>query len=163
MFWLSYECFSILCNVFLLKSAISSHNSCSDCTTSLMTHLTILYWKGFGQERILTIYTPPPLLKGASTQTSFLPVVAFPFLVHLAWVFKHTPIIIVTYSFIQTQTTHLTYYSTKSHFYFFINFFRLLLFQTSKFCENYKALTKFSDMSKVKLSEIRYYLTKTHL
>ena len=90
MFWVSYECFSILCNVFLLKSAISSHNSCSDCTTSLMTHLTISYWKGFGQERILTIYTPPPLLKGASTQTSFLPVVAFPFLVHLAWVFKHT-------------------------------------------------------------------------
>ena len=28
MFWLSYECFSILCNAFLLKSAISSHNSC---------------------------------------------------------------------------------------------------------------------------------------
>ena len=27
MFWLSYECFSILCNAFLLKSAISSHNS----------------------------------------------------------------------------------------------------------------------------------------
>ena len=29
MFWLSYECFSILCNAFLLKSAISSHNSCA--------------------------------------------------------------------------------------------------------------------------------------
>ena len=28
MLWLSYECFSILCNVFLLKSAISSLNSC---------------------------------------------------------------------------------------------------------------------------------------
>ena len=27
MFWLSYECFSILCNAFLLKSAISSHNN----------------------------------------------------------------------------------------------------------------------------------------
>ena len=27
MFWLSYECFSMLCNAFLLKSAISSHNS----------------------------------------------------------------------------------------------------------------------------------------
>ena len=25
MFWLSYECFSILCNAFLLKSAISNH------------------------------------------------------------------------------------------------------------------------------------------
>ena len=30
MFWLSYECFSILCHAFLLKSAISSHNSCDD-------------------------------------------------------------------------------------------------------------------------------------
>ena len=29
VFWLSYECFSILCNTFLLKSAISSHNSCA--------------------------------------------------------------------------------------------------------------------------------------
>ena len=29
MFWLSYECFSILRNAFLLKSAISSHNSCA--------------------------------------------------------------------------------------------------------------------------------------
>ena len=28
MLWLSYESFSILCNAFLLKSAISSHNSC---------------------------------------------------------------------------------------------------------------------------------------
>ena len=28
MFWLSYEYFSMLCNAFLLKSAISSHNSC---------------------------------------------------------------------------------------------------------------------------------------
>ena len=28
MFWLSYECFSLLCNAFLLKSAISSHSSC---------------------------------------------------------------------------------------------------------------------------------------
>ena len=28
MFWLSYECFSIFRNAFLLKSAISSHNSC---------------------------------------------------------------------------------------------------------------------------------------
>ena len=27
-FWLSYECFSILCYAFLLKSVISSHNSC---------------------------------------------------------------------------------------------------------------------------------------
>ena len=28
MFWLSYECFSILYDAFLLKSVISSHNSC---------------------------------------------------------------------------------------------------------------------------------------
>ena len=33
MFWLSYKCFSILCNAFLLKSAISSHNSC-ECNKS---------------------------------------------------------------------------------------------------------------------------------
>ena len=32
MFWLSYECFSIFRNAFLLKSAISSHNSCVECT-----------------------------------------------------------------------------------------------------------------------------------
>ena len=34
MFWLSYECFSILCNAFLLKSAISSHNSCGKAPDS---------------------------------------------------------------------------------------------------------------------------------
>ena len=28
MVWLSYECFSIFCNAFLLKSVISTHNSC---------------------------------------------------------------------------------------------------------------------------------------
>ena len=28
MFWLSYECFSILLDAFLLKSVISCHNSC---------------------------------------------------------------------------------------------------------------------------------------
>ena len=29
MFWLTYECFSIMCDAFLLKSVISSHNSCA--------------------------------------------------------------------------------------------------------------------------------------
>ena len=33
MFWLSYECFSILRNAFLLKSTISSHNSCEEAVT----------------------------------------------------------------------------------------------------------------------------------
>ena len=28
MFWLNYECFSILYDAFLLKSVISIHNSC---------------------------------------------------------------------------------------------------------------------------------------
>ena len=28
MFSVSYECFSVLCSAFLLKSVISSHNSC---------------------------------------------------------------------------------------------------------------------------------------
>ena len=30
MFWLSYECFSIVCDAFLLKRVISSHNSCAE-------------------------------------------------------------------------------------------------------------------------------------
>ena len=30
MFWLSYECFSVLCYAFLLKSVISGHNSCGN-------------------------------------------------------------------------------------------------------------------------------------
>ena len=29
MLWLSYECLFIICNAFLLKSTISSHNSCA--------------------------------------------------------------------------------------------------------------------------------------
>ena len=36
MFWLSYECFSILCNAFLLKSAISSHNSCTGTNQNII-------------------------------------------------------------------------------------------------------------------------------
>ena len=36
MFWLSYECFSILCNAFLLKSAISSHSSCAIICTQIV-------------------------------------------------------------------------------------------------------------------------------
>ena len=31
MFWLSYECFSILCDAFLLKRVISSHKSHNSC------------------------------------------------------------------------------------------------------------------------------------
>ena len=29
MLWLSYECFSILCDAFLLKSVIFSHKCCA--------------------------------------------------------------------------------------------------------------------------------------
>ena len=43
MFWLSYECFSILCNAFLLKSAISSHNSCEMSVFSFYTFFVFLY------------------------------------------------------------------------------------------------------------------------
>ena len=38
MFWLSYECFSIFHNAFLLKSAISSHNSCERAEEENQTH-----------------------------------------------------------------------------------------------------------------------------
>ena len=34
-FWLSYECFSIFCDVFFLKSVISSHISCGLFLTSV--------------------------------------------------------------------------------------------------------------------------------
>ena len=47
MFWLSYECFSILGNAFFLKSVISSNNS---CVTSLrlkakVNKIIILSWQ----------------------------------------------------------------------------------------------------------------------
>ena len=38
MFWLSYECFSILCNVFLPKSVISSNNSCQPAVNGSSGH-----------------------------------------------------------------------------------------------------------------------------
>ena len=73
-----------------------------------------------------------PLLKQASTQASLPTVVAFPFLVHLAWVFKHTP----DYNsylqlYLDLDDTSDLYYITKGHFYFFIFFY---FYQTSKFC-----------------------------
>ena len=36
MFWLSYECFSISCDAFLLKSVIFSHNSCEQLQQKLI-------------------------------------------------------------------------------------------------------------------------------
>ena len=46
MFWLSYECFSVLCNAFLLKSVISSHNSCGQESPSVVKFMVInLTWK----------------------------------------------------------------------------------------------------------------------
>ena len=44
MFWLSYECFSILCHAFLLKSAISRHNSCAHCVILLYCETFSSYW-----------------------------------------------------------------------------------------------------------------------
>ena len=41
MFWLGYECFSILCDAFLLKSVISNHNSWNDYYT---TRLKSCHW-----------------------------------------------------------------------------------------------------------------------
>ena len=39
MFWLSYECFAVLCNAFLLKSVISSCNSSGEEATIFMFNL----------------------------------------------------------------------------------------------------------------------------
>ena len=47
MFWLSYECFSILHNAFLLKSAISSHNSCGLEMIIFSVDFTILFILGY--------------------------------------------------------------------------------------------------------------------
>ena len=45
MFWLSYYCFSILCDAFLLKSVISSHNSCDVTESSQKTAVHIGFEK----------------------------------------------------------------------------------------------------------------------
>ena len=52
MFWLNYECFSILCNAFLLKCAISSHNSCdiSDWTQWEKQTSNLFTWVLFKQK-----------------------------------------------------------------------------------------------------------------
>ena len=41
MFWLSYECFSILCDAFLLKCVISSHNSCEESSWPIKVTLLL--------------------------------------------------------------------------------------------------------------------------
>ena len=47
MFCLSYECFSILCNAFLLKSAISSHNT---CVYNINSSVNLLEYEKIGPE-----------------------------------------------------------------------------------------------------------------
>ena len=46
MSWLSYECFSILYDAFLLKSVISSHNSCEEVSylrvTLMLSFLSLM-------------------------------------------------------------------------------------------------------------------------
>ena len=70
MFWLSYECFSILCFYFLIKGVISSHNICvhfpyswgrsapySDIFTSLKIVFASIYlskWQVF--ENLMNTY-----------------------------------------------------------------------------------------------------------
>ena len=135
-----------------------------DCTTSLMTHLTISTVRVSDRRGYWRFTLPLPLLKQPSTQANLPSVVAFPFLVHLAWVFKHTP----DYnSYLQLHlvldNTSDLYYSTKGHFYFFIIFFNFYFKLLNSVKTLSSTLTKFLDMSKVKLSEIRYYLTETHL
>ena len=51
MFWLSYECFSILFNAFLLQSAISSHNSCGPLSINKPTHVCLPYSCSYGLEQ----------------------------------------------------------------------------------------------------------------
>ena len=63
---------------------------------------------------------PLPLPKPASTQASIPTVEVFPFLVHLAWVFKYTP----DYNsylqlYLDLDDTYDLYYNTKGHFSFF--------------------------------------------
>ena len=99
-----------------------------DCTTYLMTHLTISYHKSFRLEKILTIYTPVPSVQVGINSGQPPPVVTFPFLVHLAWVFKHTP----EYNsylqlYLDLHDTSYFYYSAKGHFYFSIFFKKLYL------------------------------------
>ena len=49
MFWLSYEFFSILCDVFLVKSDNSSHNSCDVPLTELVSRKSFVeIEKSFG-------------------------------------------------------------------------------------------------------------------
>ena len=60
MFWLTYECFSILCHAFLLKSTISSHNSCAHCVIllyceTLLQFLLGIYCKRFYWIPLFTI------------------------------------------------------------------------------------------------------------
>ena len=50
MFWLSYESFSILCDVFLLKRV--SHNSCDSSMKSCFQHAQIQFY-------ILSAFGPP--------------------------------------------------------------------------------------------------------
>ena len=59
MFWLIYECFSIFHNAFLLKSAISSHNSCDasqdmEQTNSNTDIIKTLRRKSAGKKRLIT-------------------------------------------------------------------------------------------------------------
>ena len=65
MFWLSYECFSILCNAFLLKRAISSHNSSGikvdildNCVSAIFykdRNTVYPSWKNSALDRFLTL------------------------------------------------------------------------------------------------------------
>ena len=44
MFWLSCECFSMLPGAFLLKSVISSHNSCASALVTCTIKVTTEQW-----------------------------------------------------------------------------------------------------------------------
>ena len=77
MFWLSYECFSILCNAFLLKSAISTRNSCDTSiilvylpqvtiSSALKSHFYTQNWHKARMNEKLSEYLPCMKLDGYS-------------------------------------------------------------------------------------------------
>ena len=57
MFWLSYKCFSISFDALLLKSAISSHNSCvQHKLLILIVSSNIFHWKSVKKSKVGVVF-----------------------------------------------------------------------------------------------------------
>ena len=92
MFWLSYECFSILCNAFLLKSAISSHNSCGLGSGFIIYEKKLFFVLGVAHEDPIFAQVGPKnsnfqrfqqnFLRTTGFQLKFLILIEFPNIVH---------------------------------------------------------------------------------